>query len=127
MFKFGLMHEDTPTTIIPHNEIIVPTTESLLRNNVISFYYGVSPKRLCLIVNGSIIYDKNNISIGGKNITQGVYSSLFTHLYYDFYLANNNDNTQSFNGKFYDYSMLQNISDSEVINLHEYYKYIHNI
>ena len=47
--------------------------------------------------------------------------------YHDFYLGNNADNSQSFYGKFFDYSMLQNVTESEAINLHEYYKYIHNI
>ena len=68
VFKFGCMYENTSTTINEHNEIIVPTTESLLRKNVISFYYGVSPKRLYIIVNGNIIYDKNNLRIGGKDL-----------------------------------------------------------
>ena len=52
---------------------------------------------------------------------------MFTHQYHIFHLCNNSDNSQSFNGKFYDYSMLQNITESEALNLHEYYKYIHNI
>ena len=127
-FKFGLMYEDLVTTLIPHNEIIVPTTESLLRKNVITFYYSVTPKRLNIIVNGSIIYDKNNIFIGGSDVTAGINTSLFgTHKYHDFYLGNNSDNSQSYNGKMYDFSMLQDISQEEAINLHEYYKYIHNI
>ena len=127
VFKFGLMHEETTTTTTTHNEIIVPKAESLLRQNVISFYYGVSPKRLCIIVNSSIIYDKNNITIGGKDLMQGNAISMFTHQYHDLYLGNNSDNSQSFNGKFYDNSMLHNISELEAINLHEYYKYIHEI
>ena len=127
-FKFGLMYEDLVTTLIPHKEIIVPTTESLLRKNVITFYYSGSPKRLNIIVNGSIIYDKNNILIGGSDVTEGINTSLFgTHKYHDFYLGNNSDNSQSFNGKMYDFSMLQNISRDEAINLHNYYMYIHNI
>ena len=129
VFKFGVMHEDYLTTTIQHNEIIVPTTESLLNTkNVISFFYSVRPKRLFVVVNSNITYDINNLSIGGKDLTQGNnVISLFTHQYHDFYIGNNHDNSQSFNGKFYDYSMLQNISESEAINLHEYYKYIHNI
>ena len=128
VFKFGLMYEDYPTTSIPYNEIIVPTTESLLRKNVITFYYSVSPKRLYIIVNGSIIYDKNNVIIGGSDVTAGINTSLFgTYKYHDFYIGNNSDYTESYNGKMYDYSMLQNISEQEALNLHEYYKYIHNI
>ena len=128
VFKFGLMYEDYPTTSMPYNEVIVPTTESLLRKNVITFYYSVSPKRLNIIVNGSIIYDKNNMIIGGSDISAGIITSLFgTHKYHDFYLANNSNNSQSYYGKFFDYSMLQNISHEEALNLHEYYKYIHNI
>ena len=128
VIKFGLMYEDRVTSLVPHNEIIVPTTESLLRKNVITFYYSVSPKRLNIIVNGSIIYDKNNILIGGSDVTVGINTSLFgTYKYHDFYLGNNSDFSQSFNGKMYDFSMLQNITQEEAINLHEYYKYIHNI
>ena len=39
---------------------------------------------------------------------------MMSYKYHDFYLGNNSDNTQSFNGKFYDYSMLQNISETEI-------------
>ena len=97
VFRFGVMFENTPTTHIIHNEIIVPTTETLLNTKyIISFSYGVSPKIIFVIVNDSILYDKNNINIGGRDLsTNNV--SMFTHQYHGFYLCNNNDNMQSFN------------------------------
>ena len=103
-------------------EFIIPTTESLLnRKNVISIYCtslnDPNMEKIIVYVNSN----KINEQILGMNPT------LFDHQYHNFYLCNNNNNIESFNGKIYDYSMLQNISESEAFNLHEYYKYIHNI
>ena len=45
--------------------------------------------------------DKNNLTIGGKDLTQGNNAiSLFTRQYHDFYLGNNSNNNESLNGKF---------------------------
>ena len=125
VFKFGVMVENFTTNATIHNEIIVPTSETLLnRKNVISFCFNYTQNRVYIIVNSNIIYNNNDLHICGVSTNN---TSMLEHQYHDFYIANNHDNTQSFNGKIYDYSMLQNISESEAINLHEYYKYIHNI
>ena len=117
--KFDFMNRFMPNVI---NEIVAPTTESLLRKNVISVYCGdiisLNWEKIIIYVNGYKIYE-DTMNVNTDMIKK--------HQYHDFYLGNNSDNSQSFNGKYYDYSMLQNISEQEMVNLHEYYKYIHNI
>ena len=120
IFKFGKMISLIDS--YDPNEIIVPTTTMLNKKNVITFYYGFNT--ILIIFNSQIVYNNANIIL--FSYEQGK-DNLLTHKYHDFYLANNSDNSQSFNGKFYDYSMIQNITQEEAINLHEYYKYIHNI
>ena len=121
-FKFGLMIENFSNPIY-HNEIVVQTG-TLLNKNVLTFYYNNNNKKVLIILNSQIVYNKNDIHLF---VNEPGKDTMLTHKYHDFYLCNNNDNTQSFNGKFYDYSMLQNITEQEAVNLHEYYKYIHNI
>ena len=120
IFKFGKMISFIDS--YDPNEIIVSTTTMLNKKNVITFYYGFNT--ILIIFNSQIVYNNANIILFSYD--QGK-DNLLTHKYHDFYLANNTDNSQSYNGKFYDFSMLQNISVEEMINLHEYYKYIHNI
>ena len=119
IFKFGDMYKIRPNII---NEVIIPTAESLLnRKNVISIYCtninNTNNEKIIVFVNSNIIYEDS------LQIT----TTMFANQYHNFYLCNNNDSSQSFNGKIYIYSMLQNISESEAFNLHEYYKYIHEI
>ena len=104
------------------NEIIVSTTTMLNKKNVITFYYDFNT--ILIILNSQIVYNNTNIVL--FSFEQGK-DNLLTHKYHDFYLGNNSNNSQSFNGKMFDFSMLQNITKQEAINLHEYYKYIHNI
>ena len=120
IFKFGFMISFVDS-FDPY-EIIVPTTTMLNKKNVITFYYGFN--KILIIFNSNIVYNNSNIVL--ISYEQGK-DNLLTHKYHDFYLGNNSDNSQSYNGKFYDYSMIQNITQEEAINLHEYYKYIHNI
>ena len=125
VFKFGKMTMDFYTQITFPNEIVVATTSTMLnKKNVITFFYDSDNSKILIIHNSQIIYNKNDIILFTIELGK---DNLLTHKYHDFYLGNNADNSQSFNGKFYDYSMLQNITESEAINLHEYYKYIHNI
>ena len=107
-------------------ESIIPTQTTLLyRKNIITIYFnGINDsignnKKSIVYVNGNKIQD-TVLSINPSFIS-------YTQQYNNFQLCNNNDNSQSFYGKMYDFSMLQNISRDEAINLHEYYKYIHNI
>ena len=121
IFKFGKM----VSLVDPFdpNEIIVSTNSMLNKKNVITFYYSFNT--ILIILNSKIVYNNTNIIL--FSFEQGK-DNLLTHKYHDFYLGNNSDFSQSYNGKFYDFSMLQNIiSQEEAINLHEYYKYIHNI
>ena len=74
-------------------------------------------EKIIIFVSSSKIYED----------TMEINTSLFTHQYHDFYLGKNSDNSQSFYGKYYNYSMFQNISQIEAFNLHEYYKYIHEL
>ena len=120
IFKFGFMISFVDS-FDPY-EIIVPTTTMLNKKNVITFYYSFNT--ILIILNSNIVYNNSNIVL--FSYEQGK-DNLLTHKYHDFYLGNNSDNSQSYNGKFYDYSMIQNITQEEAINLHEYYKYIHNI
>ena len=117
--RFDFMKKIMPNVI---NEIVAPTTESLLRKNVISVYCGdinsTNWEKIIIDVNSNKIYE-DTMTVDTDMIKN--------HQYHHFYIGNNNDNSQSFNGKIYNYSMLQNITESEAINLHEYYKYIHNI
>ena len=108
-------------------EVIIPTPSSLLnRENVITIYFNgindvnTSNRKSIVYVNSDKIQDRVLV------ITPS-FIDLSTQQYHDFYLGNNNDNSQSYNGKMYDFSMLQNISQEEAINIHQYYKYIHNI
>ena len=123
IFRFGDMYNERSEYVL---ESIIPTPTTLLnRKNVITIYFNgmneinKSNKKLIVYMNGNKIQD---IVL---NINPTFIS--FTQQYTNFQLCNNTDNSQSFNGKFYDFSMLQNISQEEAINLHEYYKYIHNI
>ena len=123
IFKFGSMINNYTTNPTSPNEIIVSLSNSLLnKKNILTFFYDNT--KVLIILNSQIVYENNNIFL--FVIEQGK-DNLLTHKYHDFYLGNNSDNSQSFNGKFYDYSMLQNITEQEALNLHEYYKYIHNI
>ena len=120
IFKFGKM-----TSLVDQfdpNEIIVSTNLMLNKKNVITFYYDFNT--ILIILNSQIVYNNTNIIL--FTFEQGK-DNLLSHKYHDFYLCNNGDFSQSYNGKFYDFSMLQNISTEQSINLHEYYKYIHNI
>ena len=125
IFKFGKMVDNFINNPTYPNEIIVSLSNSLLnKKNVLTFYYDYINNKILIILNSQIVYENNNIILF---IIEPGKDNLMTYKYHDFYLGNNSDNSQSFNGKFYDYSMLQNISQDETINLHEYYKYIHNI
>ena len=123
LFRFGDMNNARGDYVL---ESIIPTPTTLLnRKNVITIYFNgindifVNNKKSIVYVNGNKIQD---IVL---NISPSFISS--TQQYNNFQLCNNTNNSQSFNGKMYDFSMLQNISHDEAINLHEYYKYIHNI
>ena len=121
IFKFGKMISLIDAT--DPNEIIIPTSSMLNKKNIITFYYSFNT--ILIILNSQIVYNNANIIL--FSYEQGK-DNLLTHKYHDFYLGNNTNNSQSFYGKMYDFSMLQNIGEQqEVINLHEYYKYIHNI
>ena len=120
IFKFGKMVSFIDQ--IDPSEIIVSTTTMLNKKNVITFYYGFNT--ILIILNSQIVYNNTNIVL--FSFEQGK-DNLLTHKYHDFYLGNNNSNSQSYNGKMYDYSMLQNITKEETIILHEYYKYIYNV
>ena len=123
IFRFGDMYNIRTEYEL---ESIIPTPTTLLnRKNVITIYfngmnsiYGNNKKSI-VYVNGNKIQD-TILSINPTFISS-------TQQYNNFQLCNNTDNSQSYNGKFYDFSMLQNITQEEAINLHEYYKYIHNI
>ena len=123
IFRFGDMYNASGDYVL---ESIIPTPTSLLnRKNVITIYFNgindinTNNRKSIVYVNGNKIQDIV------FTITPSFIS--YTQQYNNFQLCNNTDNSQSFNGKFYDFSMLQNISVEEMINLHEYYKYIHNI
>ena len=123
IFRFGDMHNARTDYVL---ESIIPTPTTLLnRKNVITIYFnGINDnygnnKKSIVYVNGNKIQD-TILFINPSFISS-------TQQYNNFQLCNNTDNSQSYNGKFYDFSMLQNISVEEMINLHEYYKYIHNI
>ena len=123
IFRFGDMYNASGDYVL---ESIIPTPTTLLnRKNVITIYFNgindifVNNRKSIVYVNGNKIQD---IVL---NITPSFIS--YTQQYNNFQLCNNTDNSQSYNGKMYDFSMLQNISRDEAINLHEYYKYIHNI
>ena len=123
IFRFGDMYNASGDYVL---ESIIPTPTSLLnRKNVITIYFNgindinTNNRKSIVYVNGNKIQDIV------FSITPSFIS--YTQQYNNFQLCNNTDNSQSFNGKFYDFSMLQNISVEEAINLHEYYKYIHNI
>ena len=120
IFKFGKMISLIDAT--DPNEIIIPTSSMLNKKNIITFYYSFNT--ILIILNSQIVYNNANIIL--FSYEQGK-DNLLTHKYHDFYLGNNTNNSQSFYGKMYDFSMLQNITQEEAINLHEYYKYIHNI
>ena len=120
IFKFGKMISLVDS--FDPNEIIVSTNSMLNKKNVITFYYSFNT--ILIILNSQIVYNNTNIIL--LSFEQGK-DNLLTHKYNDFYIGNNYNNSQPFNGRMYNYSMLQNITKEEIINLHEYYKYIHNI
>ena len=125
IFKFGKMIDNYILNPTYPNEIIVSLSSTLLnKKNILTFFYDSINNAILIILNGQFVYENKSIIL--FIIEQGK-DNLITHKYHDFYLANNSDNSQSFNGKFYDFSMLQNITATEAKNLHEYYKYIHNI
>ena len=124
IFKFGKMINNFIFDPTYPNEIIVSTQLMLNKKNVLTFFYDSINNNILIILNSQIVYENKSIIL--FIVEQGK-DNLMTHKYHDFYLANNSDNSQSFNGKFYDYCMLQNINEQEAKNLHEYYKYIHNI
>ena len=122
IFKFGKMLINYSTN---PNEIIVPLISTMLnKKTILTFFYDNIYGKVLIILNSQIVYENNNIIL--FVIEQGK-DNLLTHKYHDFYLGNNGNNSQPYNGRMYDFSMLQNISRDEAINLHEYYKYIHNI
>ena len=123
VFRFGDMYNTRGDYVL---ESIIPTQTTLLnRKNVITIYFnGINEifrgnRKSIVYVNGNKIQD-TILSINPSFISS-------TQQYNNFQLCNNTNNSQSYNGKMYDFSMLQNISEEEAINLHEYYKYIHNI
>ena len=123
IFRFGDMYNARRDYVL---ECIIPTPTSLLnRKNVITIYFNgindinTNNRKSIVYVNGNKIQDIV------FSITPSFIS--YTQQYNNFQLCNNTDNSQSFNGRFYDYSILQNISQEEAINLHQYYMYIHNI
>ena len=123
LFRFGDMYNARGDYVL---ESIIPTQTTLLnRKNVITIYFNgindinTNNRKSIVYVNGNKIQDTV------LSITPSFISS--TQQYNNFQLCNNTNNSQSYNGKMYDFSMLQNISEEEMINLHEYYKYIHNI
>ena len=120
IFKFGKMVSFVDP--FDPNEIIVSTNSMLNKKNVITFYYGFNT--ILIILNSKIVYNNTNIILFA--FEQGK-DNLLTHKYHDFYLGNNNNKSESYNGQFHDFSMLQNITEQETINIHQYYKYIHNI
>ena len=123
IFKFGSMIDNVTTNQTFPNEIIVSLSSSLLnKKNILTFYYGFT--NILIILNSQIVYENNDIFLF---VIEAGKDNLLTHKYHNFYLGNNSNNSQSFNGKFFNYSMLQNITREESINIHEYYKYIHNI
>ena len=123
VYRFGDMYKNSNYLL----EAIIPTPNSLLnRKNIITVYFsgindtlGNNNKNI-VYVNSNKIQD-DIITINPSFIDQ------LQQQYNTFNLFNNINNSQSFYGKFYDFSMLQNLSVQEMINLHEYYKYIHNI
>ena len=124
VFRFGDMYNIKYDYLL---EVIIPTPSTLLnRKNVITIYFNgindihVNNRKSIVYVNSDKIQD-TLLSISPSFIDST------TQQYHNFQLCNNSDNSQSFNGKMYDFSMLQNISSEEALNLHEYYKYIHNI
>ena len=123
VFRFGDMYNARRDYVL---ESIIPTQTTLLnRKNVITIYFNgmndvnASNHKSIVYVNGNKIQDTV------LSITPSFISS--TQQYNNFQLCNNTNNSQSYNGKMYDFSMLQNISEEEMINLHNYYMYIHNI
>ena len=124
IFKFGKMINNFQTNPTYPNEIIISTPSMLNKKNILTFFYDSINNKILIILNSQIVYENKTIIL--FVLEQGK-DTMMTHKYHDFYLANNSDNSQSYNGKFYNYSMLQNISEQEALNLHEYYKYIHNI
>ena len=123
LFRFGDMYNIRRDYVL---ECIIPTPTTLLnRKNVITIYFNgindinANNRKSIVYVNGNKIQDIV------FSITPSFISS--TQQYNNFQLCNNTNNSQSFNGKFYDFSMLQNITQEELINIHNYYMYIHNI
>ena len=125
IFKFGYMLENYIHNPIHLDEVIVSLPKTLInKKNVLTFFYDLNNTHILIILNNEIIYDNKIIFLF---VIEHNKDNLLTHKYHDFYLCNNSDDTQSFNGKFYNYSMLQNITEEETRYLHQYYKYIHNI
>ena len=126
IFKFGSMINNYTTNPTSPNEIIVSLSSTLInKKNILTFFYDSINDKILIILNSQIVYENKNILLF---VIEAGKDNLMTHKYHDFYLGNNNsNNSQSYNGKMYDFSMLQNINEQEAINLHEYYKYIHNI
>ena len=80
------------------------------------------------------------VYFAGNKINEQSYwnsKTIFNNTFKECYLGNNvkEGSNQSFNGKLHDFSYLfgvyddyfHNISESDALKLHQYYKYIHNI
>ena len=104
IFKFGKMV--SLTDAFEPNEIIVSTNSMLNKKNVITFYYDYN--KFLIILNSQNVYNKTNIVFFSYEQSK---DNLLTHKYHDFYIGNNNNFSQSFNGRMYNYSMLQNITE----------------
>ena len=72
---------------------------------MITFYHNAGPQKTLVIVNNGIMYNKDNLIMSVPMISN--------HQFHQFYLFTNSDNSKSFNGTFYDFSCLQNITEDE--------------
>ena len=125
IYKFGDMYYSGPQGRTYIEEFIIPTTESLLNRKIVITIFcalnGTYNEKILVYINSNKINERT------LSTDPSFFDYLNNHKYHDFYIGNNSDFSQSYNGKFFYYSMLQNISETEALNLHEYYKYIHNI
>ena len=98
IFRIDDMYKSYPS--VHFKEIIIPTTDTLLNKQcVISLCCHMnetSLSKIVVFVNDNKIYDSTFLLNGSMSI----------HQYHEFYLCNYTDNSQSFNGNFYDYSCL---------------------
>ena len=123
IFKMGKMINNYINNPTYPNEIIVSLSSTLInKKHILTFYYDLT--KVLIILNSQIVYENNDLILF---VNEEGKDNLITHKYHNFYIGNNSNNLESYKGKIFDYSMLQNITEQEAINLHEYYKYIHNI